>query len=244
MAALVVCLAVAAPCGTSEMTLPAPARESLRYAIEWRLFTAGAARLDWSHGDSGVDTNLHITSTGLVSKLFRVDDRYTAHLTRELCAQSAFFKAEEGFRRRETRITFDQAARTATYLERDVAKNTTILAKEIPVPPCVMDVIGALYRLRQLDVPLGKSVEVPVSDGKKAVMARVEAQVKETVKTKAGDFHAIRYEAFLFNDVLYKRAGRLLLWVTDDGRRIPVQIQARMQLHIGTITVQLEKYEP
>lgn len=244
MAALAVCLAVATPTGANEMTLPAPGRESLRYAIEWRLFTAGAARLDWSLDGRGVDTNLHIMSTGLVSKLFRVDDRYTAHLNPQLCATSTLFKAEEGFRRRETRITFDPATRTASYLERDVAKNSTILAKEIPVPPCVMDVVGALYRLRQLDIPLGKSADMPVSDGKKAIMARVEAQVKETVKTKAGDFPAIRYEAFLFNDVLYKRPGRLLLWVSDDGRRIPVQVQVRLQLHIGTITVQLEKYEP
>jgi hypothetical protein len=63
------------------------------------------------------------------------------------------------------------------------------------------------------------------------------------LKTPAGEFAAVRYEAFLFNDVLYKRAGRVLIWITDDGRRLPVQVQIRLQFHIGTITAQLEKYE-
>jgi hypothetical protein len=75
-------------------------------------------------------------------------------------------------------------------------------------------------------------------------MARVEAQQREQVRTPAGSFRTVRYEAFLFNNVLYSRSGRLNLWLTDDQRKVPVQIRARMQFTIGTITLQLEKEEP
>ena len=84
---------------------------------------------------------------------------------------------------------------------------------------------------------------VPVSDGKKSVTAKVEAQQREDVKTPAGTFHTIRYEIYLFNDVLYKRSGHLNVWLTDDRRKLPVQIRARMQFTTGTITLLLEKYE-
>ena len=59
-----------------------------------------------------------------------------------------------------------------------------------------------------------------------------------------GKFNAIRYEAFLFNDVIYKREARLFVWISDDARRLPVQIQVRMKFHIGTVTLQLDKVEP
>ena len=101
----------------------------------------------------------------------------------------------------------------------------------------------SLEFLRTLDIPVGKSADIAVSDGKKSVMARVEAQQRETISTPAGRFPAVRYEAFLFNNVLFRRPGVLHFWLTDDERRLPVQIQVRLQFYIGTITLQLEKIE-
>ena len=72
-------------------------------------------------------------------------------------------------------------------------------------------------------------------------MARIEAQERETVKTGSGTYKTIRYEAFLFNNVLFRRSGRLFAWLTDDDRRLPVQIRIRMPFYVGTVTLQLEK---
>jgi len=116
-------------------------------------------------------------------------------------------------------------------------------AHEIDIPPCVHDVLGGLYLLRTLNLQPGQTTQVAVSDGKKSVMARVEAQQREEVKTPAGSFKTIRYEAFLFNGVLYRRYGSLHVWLTDDARKLPVQIRVRLQFAIGTITLQLEKEE-
>jgi hypothetical protein len=51
----------------------------------------------------------------------------------------------------------------------------------------------------------------------------------------------IRYEVFLFDNVIYKRTGHLHVWLTDDSSRLPVQFQVRLQFAIGTITLRLEK---
>ncbi len=222
-----------------------PPREVLRYNVEWRLVTAGKARLAWSatphHSAAGWEADLHLESAGLVSKLFKVNNDYVSNLQSDLCSSGSYLKAEEASRHQETRVTFNREARKAEYLEKDLDKTAVVNAHEIVIPACVHDVLGGLYVLRTLSLQPGQTTQVAVSDGKKSVMARVEAQQREEVRTPAGVFKTIRYEAFLFNDVLYRRYGRLYVWLTDDERKVPVQIRVRLQFAIGTITLQLEK---
>jgi hypothetical protein len=47
----------------------------------------------------------------------------------------------------------------------------------------------------------------------------------------------------LFDNVLYRRSAHLNIWLTDDRRKLPVQIRVRLQFAIGSITLQLEKHE-
>src|SRR5689334_4172987 len=78
--------------------------ESLTYNIEWRLINAGTAKLQ----HSGSQLVLRLESTGLVSKLYRVNDTYTANHDAGFCATSLHFEAEEGRRKRDTRVTYDR----------------------------------------------------------------------------------------------------------------------------------------
>jgi hypothetical protein len=223
---------------------PASTRgESFQYTVEWRLIHAGDAMLSWQDSGTGHQARLQLRSAGLVSMLYRVDDLYVADVNDSLCAVGATLTAQEGSRSRETRITFDAGRRKAGYLERDLKRGADIDRHEIDIPPCVHEIAGALYRLRSLRVPVGKSVEIPMSDGKKSVMGRIEAQQQEEVETPAGRFKTIRYEAYLFNGILYHRGARLHVWLTDDDRRMPVQIRLRLQFPVGTIALQLVKVE-
>jgi hypothetical protein len=226
---------------------PLPARETFQYGIEWRLFNAGKARVDLTTTPQprpGYQIKLHLESTGIVSKLFKVEDDYSANLNSAYCAQSLQMTTHEGSRLRDTKITFDGEGRRASYLERDRARNNAVLhAGEIEIPPCVHDVIGGLFFIRTLNLEPGQSTQIPVSDGKKSVIARVEAQAREDVKTPEGTFKTIRYEAYLFDNVLYKRSAHVNVWVSDDRRRLPVQIRVRMTFTIGTITLLMEKHE-
>jgi hypothetical protein len=219
--------------------------ETLQFSVEWRLIRAGTAQLTskprQSSSQTSWQTDLHLESVGLVSKLFRVNDNYSVLYDNQFCATSTYMKAEEGSRRRETNVTFDRERSKSSYLERDLVKNSTVLARELDIPTCVHDVLAGLNRLRSVQLEPGQSVNFPISDGKKSVSAKIEAQEREQLKTPLGTHSAVRYEVFLFNDVLYSRKGRLFVWLSDDDRRLPLQLRVRLQVHIGTITLQLEK---
>src|SRR5947209_13827632 len=105
---------------------------------------------------------LHLESIGLVSKLYKVEDDYNAILNQALCVQSSLMTSREGNRQRETKVTFDAAAKRASYLERDRVKNSLVLAREIDIPDCVHDVIGGVYHLRNLSLEPGQSTQIPV----------------------------------------------------------------------------------
>src|ERR1017187_8279988 len=140
------------------------ARETFQYGIDWRLFSAGKARVELTTAPQarpGYQVNLHLESTGIVSKLFKVEDDYSANLNSAYCAQSLQMTTHEGSRLRETKITFDGEAKKASYLERDRAKNNAVLhAEEIEIPPCVHDVIGGLFFIRTLNLEPGQSTQI------------------------------------------------------------------------------------
>jgi hypothetical protein len=221
-----------------------PARKTtLHYEVEWRLIRAGLARVVWSPLAEGFQSDLHLESAGLVSKLYKVNDDYSVQMTGNLCASSMLIKAEEGKRRRETKVSFDPTAGKASYLERDLIKNNVVLSKEVETPACVHEYLGGLNKLRAHKLEPGQSVQIPMSDGKRFANVKIEAQEREQVKTPAGTFKAIRHEVFMFNNVLITRKARMFVWLSDDERRLPVQLRVRMQFLVGTITLQLEKEE-
>jgi hypothetical protein len=251
-AAILSTLLLAASSGIAQEPTPAAApgpdagtsKEVLDYAVEWRLIPAGTAKFSWTPvgpgSASASEVKLHLESAGLVSRLFRVSDDYTSILGQNFCTQNTFMAAHEGSRSRETRIVFDQPARKVRYTERDLVKNATTTHEE-DIPPCTHDVLGGLMLLRTLRLEPGKSIQVPVSDGKKVAQVRIESQRREEISTPMGMKKTIRYEIFVFDNILYKRAGHLHVWLTDDNQRLPVQLEAHMQFTIGTITFKLEK---
>ena len=219
---------------------PAVKTEKLFYEADWRLMRAGVATVTWN----GVrQSELRLETAGLVAKLLTVQNTYRANYDPGYCVTGATLDAQEGSRHRDTKVTFDRAKKKSTYLERDLRKNITVRQSVIDTPPCVRDVLGALETIRQRRMSAGQNTTVLISDGKKVINARIECQEKEVIKTKAGTFQTLRYEAFLFNGELYGRKGRMFIWISEDERRLPVQVRIQLPFIIGTVTLTLEKAE-
>lgn len=212
-------------------------KEKFSFDVEWRLIHAGTAVFEIEKSQA----RLQLQSAGLVSALFKVDDTYTVHYDDPFCATSSSLESLEGKRHHQTNVTFDRIQNKASFIERDLSSGAVVRSAQVEIPGCVHDVMGGLLSLRGMTLEPGQSAQVPMSDGRHSASVKVEAQQRETVKTPSGSFETIRYEPYLLNGVVYPRKGRALLWLTDDARKLPVQIQLRMPFPVGTVTLQLQK---
>ncbi len=232
---------VFAPAEQAEKDAKFPFPEKLSYRVEWRLITAGSASVEISRSaPDHWQTNLNLQSEGMVTRLYKVLDTYKAVSNEKFCPVNSLFDAQEGKRHTITQMTFQNTPRRVNYEERDLVKNSSV-TKQLDVAPCTYEILGALAALRELNLEPGKSITLPITDGKKIVQGRIEAQARESVSIEGKKYQTIRYEAFLFDNVLYKRKGRLFMWLTDDADRLPIQFRVQLGFPIGTITVQLDK---
>jgi hypothetical protein len=220
-----------------------PYPEKLTYQIEWRLINAGVATVQMSHPSPNKwNLDIDLQSAGLVSRLYRVLDAYKVSTNGKFCGESTSLDAQEGKKHTITRLTFDNTKHKVDYDEHDLIKNVNV-RNQLDIPPCTYEIAGALVTLRATNLEPGKSMMIPITNGKKSVNARIEAQARETIAVNGKNYQTIRYEAYLFDNVLYKRKGRFLMWVTDDAERVPVQFRMLMGFPIGSVTVLLDKQQ-
>lgn len=232
-----------APAQPQQKSSRFPYPEKLSYRVEWRFITAGDVTVQLSRANArDWQFNMDIESAGLVTRLYKVTDKYKVVTDQKFCGVKSDLDAEEGKRHRIASLNFDPPQKKVFSDERDLLKNTSE-KRSLDVPPCTYDIAGALASLRLIDLPPGKSATLPITDGKKLAYGKIEAQARETVAVDGKNYQTIRYEAFLFDNVLYKRKGRLFLWLTDDAARLPVQFRFQLGFPVGTVNVELEKQQ-
>lgn len=227
----------------AEAPLKFPYPESLIYHVTWRLITAGQAVLRFTPGaNNGWQMSLNLTTSGLVNQLYHVLDNYKLSTTDKFCATNVDFDAQEGKRRATTLIGFDYDKRKLEATSKDLVANTTHTT-ELDIQPCTYEIAGALMTLRASQLQPGSRFMVPVTDGKKLANVRVEGLMKEKITVNGKAYNTIRYETFVFDNVLYRRKGRLLIWITDDQQRLPVQMRFLFGFPLGDVTLDLDKVE-
>lgn len=219
-----------------------PEPETLDYTIEWHMVTAGAATVRQSRNGSNWNFDMKLESAGIVNRLYHVLDTYQAVMTGHFCGINIFMDAQEGKKHIQTRLDFDNTGHKVSYDERNFT-NKNSQKMELDIQPCTYDIIGALVVLRTEPPAVGKPVILPITDGKKFAMAKIEALGKESLKISGKSYSTVRYEGFVFDNVLYKRKGRLFIWLTDDTDHVPVQFQIHAGFPIGNVNAELTKRE-
>ena len=225
---------------------PAPAGydfhngETLNYAGEWRLIHAGNATIQITANGSEEHVHGVAESSGAVTLLYRVRDRFDSYFDpRTFCSSKLIKHTEEGLRHRDTQITFDYNAHQAVLDETNLRNNEK---KHVgnDVPGCATDVISGIFYAASLPLQPGASYTFPLNDGGKTVIVTLAVQEREEVKTPAGTFKTIRVEPSAPEGVL-KNKGHIWIWYTDDERHIPVQARAKMLW--GTLTLRLTRID-
>jgi hypothetical protein len=220
-----------------------PYPETLVYRVGWRMVTAGQATLRLTRAtDNGWQFNLDLTSAGIVNQLYRVVDNYKLTTNEKFCGFSVNLDAQEGKHHAVTAIAFDNQNHKLAMTVQDLVTHENHKT-DLAIPPCTYDIAGALMMLRASQVEPGMKFTIPVTNGKKLANVRAEGLSKEKVTVAGKTYNTIRYETFVFDNVLYRRKGRLLIWATDDPQRLPVQMRFVFGFPLGDITLELEKVE-
>lgn len=223
--------------------LPFAPGETLTYNVTWSVFPAGQVVATLTQLGSGAQDGYEVDttarSTGFVSLLFKIDNHYHAIFDpRTLCSRQITKTVNEGSRHKQTKIVFDSTRHLAILNERDMGKpGHPLKHAENAIPACVEDILTSFYYLRRAPLHVGEQLKVPVNDGSKTHEVLVEVQEREKLQTPLGTRQAFRIEPRALGD-LYKKKGRMLIWLSDDSERLPLRIKAIML--IGTITGTLQ----
>jgi hypothetical protein len=219
--------------------LPFAPGETLTYDVDWSIFPAGkvVASLPAGREKPGSPYEVKTTarSQGFVSLLYNVQDEYNSFFDpRTLCSDRIVKTVNEGRRHKQTEIVFNYARGLALLDERDPTKpDAPTKHDENAIPGCAEDVLSAFYFLRRQPLEIGKSIRLEVNDGSRTQQVIVEVQAREQIQTSLGNMAAIRVEPRVFGQLI-PRKGRMLIWFSEDPKRLPLRI--KMMISVGTIT--------
>jgi len=224
----------AAPAG-----VPFASGEQLHYVIRWGFIPAGKGTLAISQkrSEEGI---YHIVTTArsnaFVDTFYKVRNRIEAFLDLKHKTSVGYRKIQrEGRHHRDVDLLFDHEKNEATLIKNGRAEKT------IRVPQRIQDPLSAIYYLRMVK-DLDTEPVLNVTDGKKNYRVRILNLGRERIRTPLGSFDTIKVEPVVEDMELIfdkKKEGKLLIWLTDDGKRIPVKMKS--ELAFGSIQVLLTK---
>jgi len=111
-----------------------------------------------------------------------------------------------------------------------------------PIPEIAHDVVTGIYSLRMMPLAVGKTFQITVSDSGLVYTIAVNVTARERQKSIYGKVWTYRVEPQVFGDKgPFNQKGRMVLWIMDDQRRIPVR--AEITASIGRLDVKLKKVE-
>jgi len=148
---------------------------------------------------------------------------------------------EQGNRVRESEALFDYAAKKVIFVEtdpNDAMRSPRQIAS--PITNDTQDFITGIYTLRRLPLAVGKTFELKISDSGLVYKIPVRVTARELQKSVLGKVWCFRVEPEVFGaDRLIEDKGSMILWITDDARRLPVRSQINAK--IGRVEVKLKR---
>ncbi len=183
-------------------------------------------------------------TTPFFTKLHKVDNRITTTVSRKYFNTLHYGDIIiEGKNNTSTKSVFD-------YEKLKVfEKSTNFLTgkkkeSETEIPNCIMDVMTAFYRMRQLEMKPGESQVLWLYADEKTYPVKINAICYEKVKTPLGKIKCIKVEPVMDYDAqgFFKKKGKLWIWISCDKRRIPVKIVSKVKL--GSVKAKLLNYKP
>ncbi|MGB0063431.1 MAG: DUF3108 domain-containing protein [Terracidiphilus sp.] len=239
--------AVAVACAQQATTLPAPRpgysfpqRQTLTYAVDWRVFPAGTAVIHFESAGDRERISATADTIGAINMLFHVADRFQSDFDRQRgCTYDFNKQTVEGRRQINSTLRLDYTASKSILDEKNQVTGQT-KHLEAPVSGCLTDLLSGVFYASSQPIAIGHNFVLPVVDAQRTVLVTMKVEQHEQIKTPLGTFNTIRVQPTADAGVV-KNRGNIWIWYTDDDRHLPLQMRAR--LFWGTITFRLTANE-
>jgi len=231
------------PAGSSEvyaqgeLKRPFQVGERLTYEVSWLNMTAAIAVMEVVRMEGQNDRPIAklvgtAQSTPIITKFFPVDNRVESELDLETLAPDHMtFRRREGRKKEDIEYVFHQKEGTVTA----VRGGTT---ESLPIPAGTQDIISCLYYTRTVLPPNpGASVKMNVYHDKKNRPVEVRVEAIETIEGAWGKAETVRVLVIMPFHGLFMNQGNIRVWVTNDERKTPVRMKAKVVL--GSIVADL-----
>ncbi len=213
-----------------------PAKQTLNYAVDWRVFPAGVVAFHLEPDGNMQRVSVTADTVGAVNLIFRVSDRFQSSFNRTTgCSESFSKQIIEGRRQVNSDLKFDYARSKAVYTEKNLISGIS-KQQDADIPSCVTDSLSAIFYAASQPMTVGQSFELSLGDTMKTIPVTMKIEGREQVSTPAGTFQTLRVEPTADAGVV-KNRGNIWIWYTDDDKHMPVQMRARF--FWGTITFRL-----
>jgi hypothetical protein len=213
-----------------------PQKQTLTYAVDWRVFPAGTAVLRFEAAGDRENLTASADTIGAINLLFHVSDRFQSSFDRDKGCTDDFNKQTvEGRRQVTSTLHVDYAQNKSILNEKNLVTGQTKHV-ESPVSSCLTDLLTGVFYASSQAIELGHSFVIPVADAMHVVPVTMKVEGREEIKTPLGAFKTLRVQPTADAGVV-KNRGNIWIWYTDDERHLPVQMRAR--LFWGTITFRL-----
>lgn len=211
--------------------------EKLSYLITLLGMPVGSMELEAKNDNGEIRITLRTKSNSALSNIYPVDDIIeTRHIggnfiINKVRLQEGSFRSDIGF------TIFLRDKRVYWYDRiRNRYTNETIPNSE------VLDTLSALYYLRNRSLQPGKTEMLQIYDGDIYAPVPVEIMRKEELRLR--NFKKV--ETLLLRHQhqkggIFKRAGDMMIWITNDEYKVPVKVETTSPL--GKVTVELVSSE-
>ncbi len=217
--------------------------EKLTFRVMYLAFPAGTIVLEVEEMISWEGHEVYrlvatARSSPLFSLFFRVRNRVESLLDTGTFLPHRFegHREEGGFRSQRV-ISFDRDRNLALTFDTE-EKETEPQGISTPVPPEVQDALSALYYLRRRNLKVGESFFIDVNMGRRNYQIEVDVLRRERRGREGLETIVVRplLKRVEMGGIMEDR-GDIYIWLTDDERRLPVLIKARVA--IGSLTMML-----
>lgn len=212
--------------------------ERLVFDVNYGFINAGEAVMYVAGYDSILNHKCYrveftVNSHPSFNWIYKVEDRYLTFIDVEAIVPWKFEQhIREGSYRRDFVAEFDQLRHFASTTE-----------GRYEIPDYVHDIMSAFYYARVLDYSTMKVGEGPTLFNfykDKSHELKVRFLGRQELEVEAGTFNTIVVEPLVKEGGLFKSEGRIVIWLTDDERKIPVRVNTKVV--IGSIDTELKEY--